>query len=315
MKRKQTNPVRVFIKSIFMSRDESRLRLLWRLLLHTGLVMALILITSSLLLVLFRAFGSIGLPSEAATTLVLYLSPPIAILLATWIARRVLDRRSFRSLGFNFDRRSLPDLAIGFMLPGLLFGLIFLFELAMGWIQFEGWPWEMNSPAQVAFSLLATLGAYITVAIYEETLSRGYQLQNMVEVMNPRWAVFLSSAIFAAFHLLNPFSSMASFVGILAAGYFLAYAWQRTRNLWLPIGIHIGWNFFEGSIFGYPVSGMPGFNLIHQTVSGPDIVTGGGFGPEAGLVVYPAIILGAVLVWAYTRNRSSRATTLVGPPS
>jgi hypothetical protein len=193
--------------------------------------------------------------------------------------------------------------------------MIYAFEMAMGWVSFEGWAWETSSPSYVVFSLFALLGTFITVGVSEEVLSRGYHLQNMAEAMSPRWAVFLSSALFAVLHLPNPHASAASFVGVLASGYFLAFAWQRTRNLWLPIGIHIGWNFFEGAIFGYPVSGMPGFNLILQNVSGPEIVTGGGFGPEAGLVVYPAIILGAVLVWAYTRNRSLHPTSLVDSPS
>jgi membrane protease YdiL (CAAX protease family) len=315
MKRKQTNPIRTFLASIFMTRDEPRLRLLWRLLLHAGLVMALMLITSSFLFAAFGALGSIGLSSAAAASLLQNLTPPIAFLLATWIARRVLDRRTFRSLGFNLNRHTLLDLSFGFVLPGLLFGVIFGFESAMGWIQFEGWAWEANSTGHVAYALFATLGSFITMGISEEILSRGYHLQNMAEAMNPRWAVFLSSAIFAFLHLANPYANASSFVGILAAGYFLAFAWQRTRNLWLPNGLHVGWNFFEGAIFGYPVSGLTGFSLMRLTVSGPEIITGGAFGPEAGLVVYPAILLGAVLIWIYTRNRTFRHISLVDPPS
>jgi membrane protease YdiL (CAAX protease family) len=311
MRKKKTNPVRAFLASIFQSRDEPRPRLLWRLLLHAALVVALFLITSSLLLAIFRG---IGLPDDQTTSLLLYVTPPIAILLASWIARRVLDHRTFRSLGLNVNRHMPADLAVGFVLPGLLLGLIYVFELAMGWIHFEGWAWSTSSSAEVAYSLLATLGAFITVGISEEVLSRGYHLQNMAEAMNPRWAVFLSSALFAILHLPNPHAGIEAFVGVLASGYFLAFAWQRTRNLWLPIGLHIGWNFFEGTIFGFPVSGMPGFNLIQQSVSGPEILTGGGFGPEAGLVVYPAIILGAVLIWVYTRSRSLRPASLVDRP-
>jgi hypothetical protein len=97
-----------------------------------------------------------------------------------------------------------------------------------------------------------------------------------------RWALFISSAIFALLHLANPGSGAASTIGLLAAGYFLAFAWLRTGRLWLSIGLHIGWNFFEGTVFGFQVSGLEPFALMRHTPSGPAWAVGGAFGPEAG---------------------------------
>jgi len=301
MNLKRSNPVSMFIRTIFISPSEPRLRALWRLLLHGSLTIALVLIVGSLFVVIITVLGG-----DATNSLLINLIPLAAILLATWIARRILDHRTFRSLGFNFDRQALADLAFGFALPALLFGLIFAFEWGMGWISFQGWAWDSYTPAQTAYLLLTSLGIFIIVGVQEEALSRGYHLQNMAEAMSMQWAVFLSSAVFAILHLANPGASIGAILGILAAGYFLAFAWIRTRNLWLPIGLHIGWNFFEGTIFGFPVSGTQSFNLIRQTVQGPELITGGTFGPEAGLVVFPAIILGALLIWVYTRTRSTR---------
>ncbi len=313
MKPRQDNPVRMFIRFLFISPKEPRLRIIWRLLLHGGLTLALVLIIGSLLLAITMGLGLVGVDTDPATSPLLNLVPLSAILLATWIARRTLDRRTFRSLGFDFHRHTIADLTVGFALPGLLFGLIYTFELAMGWIRFQGWAWETFTPAQSVHALLTMLGLFIIVGFQEELLSRGYHLQNMAEEMSLQWAIFLSSAIFAVLHTANPFFNIGPLIGLLAAGYFLAFAWLRTRNLWLPIGLHIGWNFFEGAIFGFPVSGLQGFSLIRQTVEGPDLVTGGLFGPEAGLVVYPAIILGAVFIWLYTRGRSVRPSSLVDP--
>jgi len=84
----------------------------------------------------------------------------------------------------------------------------------------------------------------------------------------------------------------------------LGYAYLRTKQLWLSIGIHIGWNFFEGVVFGFPVSGLNVYHLIRITVSGPALWTGGEFGPEAGLIVVPAIIIGIGLIYLYTRSRN-----------
>ncbi len=313
MKPRQSNPVRRFLSYLFISPKEPRLRIIWRLLLHSGLTVALVLIIGSVLLAVAMGLGLVGVNTDPSSSPLLNMIPLSAILLATWIARRVLDRRTFRSLGFRFNRHTLVDLAFGFALPGLLFGLIFAFEWAMGWIRVEGWAWETISPGQSVHALFTMLGLFIIVGIQEELLSRGYHLQNMAEAMSLQWAIFLSSAIFAVLHAQNPFFNIGSLMGLLAAGYFLAFAWVRTRNLWLPIGLHIGWNFFEGSVFGFPVSGLQGFSLIRQTVVGPELATGGTFGPEAGLVVFPAIILGGFLVWFYTRNRAIRPASLVDP--
>ena len=104
-------------------------------------------------------------------------------------------------------------------------------------------------------------------------------------------------------HLANPNATWVSAAGIFFAGLFLAYGYVCTQQLWLSIGLHIGWNFFEGVVFGFPVSGLSIYPLIHINVSGPDVWTGGAFGPEAGLIILPALALGAVLINLYTRSR------------
>ena len=130
----------------------------------------------------------------------------------------------------------------------------------------------------------------------------GYWLQNLAEGLNPAWAVLISSALFALGHLLNPNVSWNAILGLVFAGIFLAYGYLRTRQLWLPIGLHIGWNFFEGTVFGFQVSGLTEMpQMIRQVVQGPELITGGLFGPEAGLVVLPAMALGVLLIFGFSR--------------
>lgn len=296
-----------WIKRLFLSRDEPRLRAGWRLALHGLLYLVLLGLLGvpfvvATFILLPQALGS---PGQEGLTEALALIPSLgAILLATWIARRLVDRRSFTSLGFRIDRRTLLDLAVGFAVPALMMGLIYLLEASLGAVRFEGWAWEDIPAGQVALGMLGGLAFFLGVGVQEETLSRGYQLQNLVDGLGLRWGLFLSSAIFAVFHLANPNATWyAVLPGLLAAGYFLAFGWVRTRQLWLSIGLHLGWNFFEGSVFGFPVSGLQLFQLVRQTAIGPTWLTGGAFGPEAGLVVLPALALGTLLVWLYTRGR------------
>jgi hypothetical protein len=90
-------------------------------------------------------------------------------------------------------------------------------------------------------------------------------------------------------------------LGLFASGVWFSYALLRTGQLWLPIGLHIGWNFFEGVVFGFPVSGLDIYRLIRITVDGPELWTGGAFGPEAGLVLLPGLLLGVALIYVYTK--------------
>jgi membrane protease YdiL (CAAX protease family) len=290
---------RSLFQIIFVSPEEPRLRAGWRLLLHA--ILYIVILTTLTVGALFFIQAEPGFLLSSDSTVILI--DVIAVLSATYIARRFLDYRSFISLGLQIDLNTISDMVIGFLIPGLLMSLIFLVEYAAGWIQFQGWSWQTIGVRQSLLGLIGGLVFFILVGINEEILSRGYHLQNIMDGLNLRWALFLSSSIFALLHAFNPSSSLISTLGLFAAGYFLAYGWVRTRRLWLPIGLHIGWNFFEGNIFGFPVSGLDTFNLIEQVPTGPEVVTGGAFGPEAGLIVLPAMLLGAWLIKMYTRGR------------
>jgi membrane protease YdiL (CAAX protease family) len=232
-----------------------------------------------------------------------------SVTLATWIARRWIDRRSFRSLGLEIDGRSLRDLGVGFAIPLPLFGLVTLVEAALGWLEFEGWAWADPDPLIAVGAPLGMLVVFAAVGFYEELLFRGYYLYNMIDGANLPFAILTSSLIFALAHLTNFGASFFSTIGIFAAGIFLTYGWLRTGALWLPIGLHIGWNFFQGPIFGFSVSGNPTPALIHQQVNGPELITGGEFGPEAGLIALPIMAVGMVLIWWYTRGRNGDLAT------
>jgi len=285
-----------FLARIFISPSEPRLRALWRLLIQ-GLSLLV-------LMVLFSIFVAIGLffgLSQTAVTIFSEFGSLLAITLTVYLARRLLDRRSFVSLGLHIDQLALWDILAGFLISGLLMGAIFILEMAFGWLHVEGFDWQTQSLSTVLLTSLAVLVIFIVVAWQEELLFRGYQLQNLSDSLNLFWGVVLSSFFFAVLHLANPSASWTSVVGIFGAGLFLAYGYVRTRQLWLPIGLHIGWNFFEGPVFGFPVSGLDFYRLTHIQVSAPDLFSGGAFGPEAGLIVLPALALGALLVFAYTK--------------
>ena len=286
-----------WLRYILFSPHPHRLRTGWRLLGHFS---ALVLCIN-----LFSLVTSLWLPSDTLTdifSLPGQLITSAAITLAVYGSRCWLDRRSFTSLGLGWDFHALRDLIFGIGLSGLLIGLIYLAEWAPGWLDVKGFAWQSQSSWQVWREMLVIFAIFVLVGWQEELLARGYWLQNLADGTNLFWGMIISSGLFALAHLGNLNVSPMAMLGLFAAGLFMAYGYLRTQQLWLPIGLHIGWNFFEGAVFGFRVSGLDTFRLIQQSVHGPELLTGGRFGPEAGLIVLPALLLGAGLIWWYTRR-------------
>jgi membrane protease YdiL (CAAX protease family) len=290
------------LQKIFISPGETRLRAAWRLLLQSlllGVTLGLLGLTANL------GLGYLSDISYAAFLLLGALVTSLAVTFSVYLARRYFDHRSFTSLGLQVDSRALVDILFGISLTGLMMGMIFLVLWALNWIQIESFAWQVESWVNVAASLLTMVALFTFVSWQEELLMRGYWLQNLSAGLSQSLGILLSSAVFALAHWFNPNLDWLGLLGLFLAGLFLAYGYLRTRQLWLPIGLHLGWNFFEGTLFGFPVSGQYQYQLIRQTVTGPDLVTGGAFGPEAGLILLPVLILGAVGIYWYTRNRNA----------
>jgi len=304
----QTPPEqRSILQIIFISPAESRLRTGWRLLLQSLLLGILFAILG---LIADLGFGLLSDITYAVFMLLGTLITSLAVTISVYLSRRFLDRRSFSSLGLHVDSQALLDLLFGIALTGLMMAIIFLSLWALDWLQIESFAWQVESWGNIAASILAMLIFFSFVSWQEELLIRGYWLQNLSSGLSTSLGVLLSSAIFALAHWFNPNLDWLGLLGLFLAGLFLAYGYLRTRQLWLPIGLHLGWNFFEGTLFGFPVSGQYQYQLIRQTVTGPDLITGGAFGPEAGLILLPVLIFGAAGIYWYTRARHSTPDNL-----
>lgn len=304
------------MKNPFWNAQQRRLRTLWRL---TGQMLLLIAL-SSCLSAAFLLPGMIATnmpPQIEETTLRaanLMLLP--ATLLSVWFAGRFLDRRRFADFGMRLSRDWLLELLAGLALGVLLMAAIFLVEWAAGWVAVVGTlragGFGGSFPLAVAFDVLL----YLVVGIYEEVLFRGYFLRNLAEGLRLPWlgkrgALLLSwvltSLVFGAAHALNPNASVVSTLNIALAGIFLGLGYVLSGNLALPIGLHITWNFFQGTVFGFPVSGgaaTTSFVVIEQ--GGPALWTGGAFGPEAGLIGILAMLAGCAAIAGWMRWRYGR---------
>jgi len=295
------------LNQIFLSPDGSRLRAGWRLALQTFVLLTFgVCLSIPIVLVLFFLDPSFisSIPRIKPEFLLLAtIGETFAVTISVFLARRFLDKLPIESLGLKLNIQALFDVLAGIGITFLQMGFIFALMLGLGWLTFGGFAWEFDPIGIVLKNTLLFLVIFIFIGWNEELLSRGYHLQTLASGINLTWGVIISSAAFGLLHLGNPGATWVSTTGIFLAGIFLAYGYVRTKQLWLSIGLHIGWNFFEGVVFGFPVSGLDIYALTRIQVTGPDIWTGGAFGPEAGLIVLPSLLAGVGLIYWFTRNR------------
>jgi len=319
------------LKRIFWNEQERRLRTFWRLNIQGTLLLTFLVGVSLLgfLLLLMLQLGQVILADDAAqfdvgqslawldNSLALNLFNVLtlpAVLVSVWLAGRFADRRHFADFGLRLSRNWWIDFVFGLALGAGLMGLIFLVELAAGWITVTGaFQTDLGWPFGLAW--LLSLAGFISVGIYEELLDRGYLFKNVAEALSS-WgrlpavigAVLLSSAVFGISHIINPNATLLSSFNIALVGLFLAVPLVLTGELAIPIGFHIAWNFFQGNVFGFPVSGtaLNKTTLIAVQQGGSTTITGGAFGPEAGLLGLGATLLGTILVLGWLRWRYGR---------
>jgi len=145
---------------------------------------------------------------------------------------------------------------------------------------------------------------FLPAAVHEELLFRGYAYQKLRTWSRPG-AIAITSALFAALHAGNWGVTPVAMINLLLAGVLLALAYERTRRLWLPIGIHLGWNVVSGPILGYDVSGyVAGTTVLTARVAGPAWITGGAFGIEGSL--WMCVIEALAIVWLFRSNAECR---------
>lgn len=211
----------------------------------------------------------------------------LALLTAYALSVRLLEGRSAAELGL---RKGLPLLFVGAFLGLLLIGAVYVILWCMGLATFaRGTGFD---------GLLGALVVMFAAAVLEELLFRAVLFRIAEEAFGTTAAVVVSAIAFGLVHALNPGATLVSSTAVaLEAGVMFSLAYVLTRNLWLPIGIHMSWNFAEGSLFGARVSGYgEPHALFKTTLSGPQLLTGGNFGPEASVISIGVCLSASIMI-------------------
>lgn len=182
----------------------------------------------------------------------------------------------------------------GIILGVALFASVFELLHLIGVAQWRG--------ISTSFDVIPLLAASILAAVGEELAFRGALFRIVEEAFGTTTALAISAALFGLLHALNPGATIVSTTAVaLEAGVLLGAAYALTRNLWFPIGLHLGWNFTEGGIFGVSVSGgAAGQGIFSVSLAGPPFLTGGKFGPEASVIAIAVCLTAAVVLLILT---------------
>jgi len=217
----------------------------------------------------------------------------LCVVVYRWVVRRT-ERREPTELGRSGWGRNLGG---GTLLGVAMFAAVIATIAFLGGYHVEGW----GSPT----GALGLLGFMAAAAVTEELLFRGV-LFRIIEERTGTWiALALTGVVFGAMHLANPDATLWGATAIaIEAGFMLAACYAATRNLWVPIGLHFGWNFAAGGVFSVVVSGNgESKGLLEASTSGPAVLSGGAFGPEGSLyAVLAGVVLTVVFLWLAQRR-------------
>ena len=302
------------VETLFVT-PSGRPRTVWRLL---GFVIVVVLVAGFAVTFQRGAVDALGVGSLAAIVEIVGSVTLYALLVlvvvgyAAWVDHRPRTGLGLGGGGFG------QSLAVGLALGGAMTTAVFLVESVGGLVRIVD-VLAVDSAVTVVpggtvpAATLAALGPlaivamlvpfFVAVGVAEEVLVRGYLLTNVAEGLaglrpfNERAAVWsaigLTGGLFGALHFANPSATLRSAAAISAIGVALGWSYAVTGDLGVPIGVHVTWNLTLATVWGYPVSGLSSpASLLSVAVTGDPLVTGGAFGPEAGLVVVvPLVVL------------------------
>jgi len=286
--------------NIFINAKEQRLKAGWRILFFLLIFFSF----SSLIFIVKPLLGEMTKRDFLENySLLIITILAFGATIATLLSRKFWDKKSFVSLGLAWNKQAVKDLLFGYLLSGLMATSFFFILISFGLLDFNGFNFEgsgLNKSFDfVRFMSVLTLGSlglmlveHILVGYWEELVFRGYIFQNLIEGLGLATAIVISCLLYGIIHYMNPNATILSSAIIVGFGFLRIFGYLSTKMLWLSMGMHIGWNFFQGPVFGFAASGHKKATLLqHSFTSDKHYLTGGEFGPEGSVFILPILLI------------------------
>lgn len=214
-------------------------------------------------------------------------SSVLAVLLAVYLMRKVVERKSVSFPWLKFDFKGFLQ---GALLAFFLIGISSAILSITGLVEFHY--------QSLSADLLTYLGLFILVALHEEILCRGYLLDTLNKAYGSLIGILISTLIFTGLHIFNNHIGWVGLSNIFLSGILMAFFFLRKNNLWAAIGIHFAWNYAQGPIFGFAVSGVEVGSLLEVEHFGSSFLTGSAFGLEGSVITLVVLATATLIVMA-----------------
>lgn len=213
------------------------------------------------------------------------------------VAWKFIFKKSLTKMGLSPLKKHWLDL-----ITGLLFGIVsmsavFLLILFSGNAEVKSWV-PVFSKDTIIYLIL-----FILVGFAEEIYGRGFIMSTLKQTKKLPLIIILSSIIFSLLHSSNSGIGIIPYINLFLVGALFAYIYIKSGSIWMSIGYHITWNYFQGNVYGFKVSGMNTQGIISTVYDKNNIFNGGKFGPEGGLFVTAVILAGFLFVKLYYKNK------------
>lgn len=282
----------------------------WKIAFMMGAFLAILTIISSVIMLLvtvtLTSKGDLDISTltytphgkqvlKTAGMLMMFLQEIIMILTPV-IAWKFIMKRPLSNMGLTPVNKHGKELATGLMFGIVSITIVFIALIISGHAEVVTWK------PHFSVNQLIYIFIFIFVGLAEEILGRGYIMSVLRQTKNVPVIVIVSSILFALMHSSNNGIGLLPYINLALVGILFAYMYLRSGNLWMCIGYHITWNYFQGYVYGFKVSGMDADGIVTTMFTKKSILNGGDFGPEGGLFVTGVIIIGFLFVRLYYKN-------------
>lgn len=222
------------------------------------------------------------------------------IILSCIVIWKIFEKKKVSGMGLTNLKEGYKEFISGLLFGTIAISIVAIILLLMGNVRLVN---SLSKP-QLSVALLEGLILFIFVGFGEEILGRAYIMSVLKQTRNKWLVLIISSVIFAILHLGNNGISILAFINLFLVGLLFGYMFMKSKNIWMPIGYHITWNYFQGYIWGFQVSGITTSGLYKIENINNNIINGGLFGPEGGLIVTIVTCIAFYIVYKYYSNNN-----------
>lgn len=232
--------------------------------------------------------------------------PFIFILVITWLCLK-LRKEKLADVGLSVNGQWFKQVFAGLVIGSLQIGIVVLFIALVGGV-------ELKIKENIAYNVVL-IGFYsmLFASLLEELLFRGFLFQRLIAGLGFVWAQVILGGLFAFGHVTDPELTLSAQIwgglDLVLAAMVFGLAYYRTQSLALPVGLHLGWNWFQGHVLGFAVSSHDQQGVFEPVISNmPEWLTGGSFGPEATVFAVASEIIMLVILWRWKGTVNAQTT-------